>query len=101
MLNKKKILVSAAIAGLFAASTLTVPAFADETAPPAGQTGDKHSCKGGACKGEEGAAAATGGEAAAPADHGGETKAKKTKKAKAKKKKKAAPAEGAAEAPAS
>jgi competence protein ComEA len=93
MLNKRKVLLSAAIAGLFAASAVvtSTPVIADETQ---GQTGDKHSCKGGSCKGEEAAPAAGGADAAAPAE-GAAPKAKKAKKAKAKKKKKAAASDAA------
>src|SRR3954468_7889105 len=98
-MDKRKVLLSAAIAGLFAAGAVVnsaAPVFADEQQ---GQTGDKASCKGGSCKGEEGKAA---GDAAAAAPAAGDkheegaTKGKKGGKHKGKAKKKKA-----AEAPAS
>src|SRR3954470_17764073 len=97
-MDKRKVLLTAAIAGMFAAGAVVnsaAPVFADETQ---GQTGDKASCKGGSCKGEEGKAA---GDAAAP---GGDKKSCKSEegaakgkksgkhKGKAKKKKAEAPA---------
>jgi hypothetical protein len=102
-MDKRKVLLTAAIAGLFAAGAVmnqAAPALADEAAPAAGQTGDKASCKGGSCKGEEGAAKT---DAAAPAgdkksckSEEGAAKGKKAGKHKGKAKKKKA-----AEAPAS
>ena len=92
-MDKRKVLLTAAIAGLFAAGAVVnsaAPVMADETAPA---TGDKASCKGGSCKGEEGKAA---GDAAAPSGDKKSCKSEEAgkgkkggKKAKAKKKKKA------------
>jgi len=89
-MDKRKVLLTAAIAGLFAAGAVmnqAAPVFADEQQ---GQTGDKASCKGGSCKGEEGAAktdagAPAGGEKKSEDDAG---KTKKSGKHKGDKKKK-------------
>lgn len=83
-MDKRKVLLTAAIAGLFAAGVVnqTTPAFADEH--DQGHAVDKASCKGGSCKGEETKAAGAEGEkAAAPAKKGGKHKAKHHKKKKA------------------
>jgi hypothetical protein len=94
----KKVLLSAAIAGIFAASAVMTsgPVFADDTQGQQPATGDKASCKGGSCKGEEGkaAAGAPAGDAAAPAAKDEKGKKAGKHKGKAKKKK-------AADAPAS
>jgi hypothetical protein len=88
-MDKRKVLLTAAIAGLFAAGAVmnqAAPVLADDQ--PAGQTGDKASCKGGSCKGEE--AAAKGGDAAAAPANKDDAAANKGKgKHKGKNKKKA------------
>ncbi len=94
-MDKRKVLLTAAIAGLFAAGAVVnqaAPVFADDTQGAA--TGDKASCKGGSCKGEEGAAKTDAGAAAAGdkkscKGEGAAAKGKKhgKKKAGAKKKK--------------
>lgn len=89
-MDKRKVLLTAAIAGLFAAGAVVnqaAPVFADDTQGQA--TGDKASCKGGSCKGEEGAAKTDAGADASAAKGEGAAKGKKhAGKHKAKSKKK-------------
>jgi hypothetical protein len=94
-MDKRKVLLTAAIAGLFAAGAVmnqAAPVMADDTAAPA--TGDKQSCKGGSCKGDEGAAktdaagAPAGDKKSCKGAEGGKAKKGGKHKAKGKAKKK-------------